>query len=106
MSLSAERPLAGAFAVRGPRATARHRNGLVPAVLPASVGNMRKRTIGVPQELGRACRFLGTSRLEPPGDQLQARAVHSSAPERTERVEPRYRPAKAMKRGGRGDRQS
>ena len=33
---------------------------------------MCKRTIGVPQELGSSCRFLGISRLEPPGDQLQA----------------------------------
>ena len=49
---SVESPLVGALAVRLPRATPRHCNGLVPAVLPASVGNMRKRTIGVPQELG------------------------------------------------------
>jgi hypothetical protein len=51
MLLSVERPLAGALAVRSPRATPRHCNGLVPAVLPASVWNMCKRTIGVPQEL-------------------------------------------------------
>jgi hypothetical protein len=35
MLLSAERPLVGAFAVRMPGATLRHRDGLVPAVLPA-----------------------------------------------------------------------
>src|SRR5215472_2161001 len=67
---------------------------------------MCKRTIGVLQELGRACRFLGISRLGPPGDQLQARAAHSSARERNERVQPRYRQAKATKRGGRSNRQS
>ncbi|NIS79278.1 MAG: hypothetical protein GTO14_03450 [Anaerolineales bacterium] len=33
--------------------------GLVQAVLPASVWNMCKRTIEVPQELGRSCCFLG-----------------------------------------------
>src|SRR6185436_5168372 len=58
MLLSVERPFAGAFAIRGPRAMPRHRNGLVSAVLPASVWNMCKRTIGVLQELGRSCRFL------------------------------------------------
>src|SRR5262249_61965443 len=36
----------------------RHCNGLVSAVLPASVWNMCKRTIGVSQERGRSCRFL------------------------------------------------
>ncbi|TWU21762.1 hypothetical protein Pla144_44560 [Bythopirellula polymerisocia] len=33
--------------------------GLVQAVLPASVWNMCKRMIEVPQELGRSCCFLG-----------------------------------------------
>ncbi len=33
--------------------------GLVPAVLSASEWNMCKRTIGVLQELGSSCRFLG-----------------------------------------------
>src|SRR6516165_6333782 len=106
MLLSVESPLAGALAVRLPRATPRHCNGLVLAVLPASVWNMSKRTIGVPQELGRACRLLGKTRMELPGDQLQAGAAHSSAPERKERVQPRYRQAKATKRGGKDDRQS
>src|SRR5262245_4347147 len=101
MLWSVERPFVGASALHIPGATLRHRTGLMPAVLPASTehGN---RTLGVPQELGRACRFLGTSRLEPPGDQLQARAAHSSARERTQRVQPRYRQAKATKRGGMG----
>jgi hypothetical protein len=62
--------------------------------------------IGVPQELGRSCRLLGDSRLEIPGDQLQASAAHSSAVERKARVQPRYRQAKATKRGGKGGRKS
>ena len=70
---------------------------------PAGVGkNTCKRTIEIPQELGRSCRFLGNSRPELPGDQLQASAAHSPAEERTERVRPRYRQAKATKRGGMG----
>jgi hypothetical protein len=40
------------------------------------------------------------SRLEIPGDQLQALAAHSSARERNERVHPRYRQAKETKCGG------
>jgi hypothetical protein len=59
MLLSVERPFAGAFAVRGTGAMLLHRSGLVRAVLPASEWNMRKRTIAVPQELGRSCRILG-----------------------------------------------
>ena len=46
------------------------------------------------------------SRLELPGDQLQASAVHSSAGERKQRVEPRYRQAKVTKRGGMDGRKS
>ena len=61
---------------------------------------MCKRTIGVPQELGRSCRPLGNARLEPPGYQLQALAAHSSAEERNQRVQPRYRQAKETKCGG------
>ena len=57
MLLSVERPFVGAFAVQIPGATLLHRNGLVPAVLPASTEH-GKRTFGVPQELGRSCRFL------------------------------------------------
>ena len=58
MLLSVERPFAGAFAFRSPRAKSRHCNGLVLAILPASEWNMCRRTIGVLQELGRSCRFL------------------------------------------------
>ena len=54
MLLSVERPIVGAFAVEVPRATLLHRNGLMRAVPPASDWNMCKRTIGVPQELGRS----------------------------------------------------
>ena len=60
MLLSFERPVVGAFAFEIPRATLLHRNGLVQAILPESDWNMCKRTIGVPQELGRSCRFLGS----------------------------------------------
>jgi hypothetical protein len=42
------------------------------------------------------------SRLELPGDQLQASAAHSSVEERTQRVQPRYRQAKETKCGGTG----
>ncbi len=50
--------------------------------------------------------LLGNSRLEIPGYQLQASAVHSSAEERKERVEPRYNQAKETKCGGMGGRKS
>ena len=53
MLLSFERPFVGAFAFEIPRAMLLHRNGLVRAVLPASDWNMCRRTIVVPQELGR-----------------------------------------------------
>ncbi len=61
MLLSVERPFVGAFAVEIPRAMLLHckESGLVRAVLPASDWNMSKRTIGIPQELARSCRFLG-----------------------------------------------
>lgn len=42
--------------------------------------------IGVPQELGRSCRFFGKLPAGAPGYQLQALAAHSSAEERKERV--------------------
>ena len=69
---------------------------------PAGVGlEHGKRNIEVSQELGRVLLFLllGNSRLETPGYQLQALAVHSSAKERTQRVAPRYRQAKETKCG-------
>jgi hypothetical protein len=106
MLLSFERPFVGAFAFEIPRATLLHRNGLVQAVLPESDWNMCKRTIGVPQELGRSCRFLDESRAESPGDQLQASTAHSSVGERKQRVQPRYRQTKETKCGGMGGRKS
>src|SRR6516162_4200572 len=57
MLLSAERPLVGALAVRIPGAALLHCIGLVRAVLPASTEH-GERTLGVPQEPGRSCRFL------------------------------------------------
>jgi hypothetical protein len=57
-----------------------------------------------PRNLGEPVVSSATSRLELPGDQLQASAAHSSAEERTERVQPRYRRAKETKRGGMGGR--
>jgi len=72
--------------------------GLVQAILPASVWNMCKRIIEVPQELGRSCYLLGNIRTEIPGYQLQALTAHSSVKERTQRVQPRYRQAKETQR--------
>ena len=57
MLLSVERPFAGAFAFLIPGAALLHRNGLVRTVLPASTEH-GERTLGVPQEPGRSCRFL------------------------------------------------
>ncbi len=86
MLLSFERVIVGAFAFVIPGATLLHRNGLVQAVLPESK-NMSKRTIGVPQELGRSCRLLGkfpvgVTGLPTPG----LGGGCSSAEERKERV--------------------
>ena len=64
MRLSVERPFVGALAFRIPGAAPRHRNGLVPAVLPASTEH-GERTLWVPQEPGRSCRLL---REIPAGD--------------------------------------
>ena len=46
------------------------------------------------RNLGDPVVSSATSRLEIPGDQLQASTAHSSAGERNERVHPRYRQAK------------
>jgi hypothetical protein len=104
MLLSVERPIVGAFAVHIPRATLLLRSGLVQAVLPASVRTCANGQWGFPRNLGEPVNSSATSRLEPPGDQLQASAAHSSAEERTQRVQPRYRQAEVTKRGGMGDR--
>ena len=106
MLLSAERPFVGAFAVRIPGATLRHRTGLVPAVLPASTEH-GKRTIGVLQELGRSCRLLndipaGGTGLPTPG--LGGALVRRGAKRTSETL--RYRQTKATKCGGMGGRKS
>ena len=54
MLLSVERPFVGASVLGRSGATLPHCDGLVQAVLPASDWNMCRRTIVVPQELGRS----------------------------------------------------
>src|SRR5262249_20933880 len=101
-----ERPFVGASALHIPGATPRHRTGLVSAVLPAST-EQGKRTIGVPQELGRPCRLLRAI----PG---RGYRVTNSRPRRRTRPPGkeknewtrRYRQAKATKSGGTGGRES
>ena len=83
-----------------------HRNGLVRAVLPASVRTRADGQWRFPRNLGDPVVSSANSRLELPGDQLQASAVHSAAEERTHRVQPRYRQAKATKHGGMDGRKS
>ena len=106
MLLGVERPFVGAFAPGGPGAMLLHRNGLVRAVLPASVRTRADGQLRFPRNLGDPVVSSANSRLEIPGDQLQASAAHSPAEERNERVRPRYRQAKATKRGGMGGRKS
>src|SRR5262249_37018620 len=103
---SVERPFVGASAFHIPGATLRHCTGLVSAVLPAST-EQGKRTLGVPQELGRSCRLLrdipaGATGLPTPG--LGGALGHRGAKRTSERE--RYRQAKATKCGGTGDRKS
>ncbi len=101
MLLSFERTIiVGAFAFVIVGATLLHLNGLVQAVLPESK-NMCKRTTGVPQELGRSCRFLDTipaggTGLPTPGSGGGTRPPGSE----TNEYQSRYRQAKATKRGG------
>lgn len=54
---------------------------------------MSKRTIGIPQELGRSCRLLSDFPAEIPGHQLLASAVHLSAGERKQRVQAEVPPS-------------
>ncbi len=95
----------GAFAFLIPRATLLLLNGLVQAVLPESK-NMSKRITGLSKNLGGPVVSSEISRMEIPGDQLQASAAHSSVEERTQRVQLRYRQAKETKCGGMGGRKS
>jgi hypothetical protein len=98
--------IVGAFVVSVAGATLLLCTGLEQAVLPGSK-NMRKWNIGVPQELGRSCRFrskipAGDTGKPTPG--LSRRRVA-----RRERNDPRhlrYRQAKETKRGGMGGRKS
>src|SRR5262249_526731 len=106
MRLSAERPFVGALAVRIPGATPRHRNGLVPAVLPASTDH-GERTIGVPQEPGRSCHLLsempaGDTGITTPGP--GGALVRRGAKPTSGRA--RYRQTKATKCGGMDGRES
>jgi hypothetical protein len=59
MLLSVERPNRRSLCLLMTKGHAAALSGLVQAVLPASVWNMCKRIIEVPQELGRSCCFLG-----------------------------------------------
>ena len=86
MLLSVERPFVGAFAIRGPGATLLYCSGLVQSVLPASDWNIANGQSRFPRNLGEPCLFLnglpdGDTGLPTPGP-----AVHSSARERTQRV--------------------
>jgi hypothetical protein len=67
----------------------------------------RHRHTRVPQERGRSCRLQGNSRVETPGDQLQARLRrHSAVAGAKPRVQPWYCQAKETKCGGKGGRKS
>src|SRR6185369_16037655 len=106
MLLSVERPNVGALAFPKPGAMLRYRTGLVSAVLPASIEH-GKRTIGVPQELGRSCRLLSAN----PGWSYRvtnSRLRRRTRPPGSEQNEwtLRYRQAKATKCGGTGGRKS
>ena len=70
------------------------------------IGTCANGQLRFPRNLGDPVVSSANSRLELPGDQLQASTVHSAAEERTHRVQPRYRQAKATKRGGMGGRKS
>ncbi len=101
MLLSVERPFVGAFAFVQPGATLLHceRSG---ASSPAGVGldHVQTDNWDSPGTWENPVRSSANSRLEIPGDQLQASAAHSSARERKQRVHPRYRQAKETKCGG------
>lgn len=80
----------------------RHRNGLVPQSRRGRL-NMGKRTWGFPRNLGDPVVSSAQSRPELPGHQLQASAAHSSAGERTERVNTEVPPSEgneAKREGG------
>ena len=101
MLLSAESPKRGSlctWAFRG-HAAALQWSG---ASSPAGVGweHVQTDNRGSPGTWENPVRSSANSRLEIPGHQLQALAAHSSARERKQRVQPRYRQAKETKCGG------
>ena len=104
MLLSVERPFVGASAFHIPGATLLHCTGLVRAVLPASTEH-GKRKLGFSRNLGDPVVSSAKSRPEIPGYQLQAPAAHSSAGERTERVNAEVPPNEGneVRRNGRQD---
>ncbi len=101
MLLSVESPNRGSLCTRAFRghAAALQRSG---ASSPAGVGweHVQTDNRGSPGTWENPVRSSANSRLEIPGYQLQALAAHSSARERKQRVQPRYRQAKETKCGG------
>ena len=101
MLLSVESPNRGSLCTRAFRghAAALQRSG---ASSPAGVGweHVQTDNRGSPGTWENPVRSSANSRLEIPGHQLQALAAHSSARERKQRVQPRYRQAKETKCGG------
>ena len=100
MLLSVERPDRGSlctWAFKG-HAAAPQWSG---ASSPAGVGweHVQTDNCGSPGTWESPTSLLGKSRLEIPGHQLLALAVHSSGRERTQRVQPGYRQAKETKCG-------
>ena len=93
----------GAFAVGIPRATLPHLNGLVQAVPPESTEHVQTDNWGSPGTWEVLSFPQRITRPELPDDQLQARAAHSSARERTERVNAEVPPSEGneVRRDGR-----
>ncbi len=101
MLLSVESPNRGSLCTRASRghAAALQWSG---ASSPAGVGweHVQTDNRGSPGTWENPVCSSVNSRPEIPGDQLQALAAHSSARERKQRVQPRYRQAKETKCGG------
>ncbi len=100
MLLSVESPNRGSLCTRAFRghAAALQRSGVSS---PAGVGweHVQTDNRGSPGTWENPVRSSANSRQEIPGHQLQALAAHSSARERNQRVQPRYRQAKETKCG-------
>src|SRR5262245_25071820 len=106
MLLNAERPFVGALAFRIPGATLRHRNGLVPAVLPASTEHEQTDNWGSPG----TCESLSFPQRTPGrryrvNNSRLRRRTRPPGSEKNERTR-RYRQAKATKCGGTDGRKS